>query len=265
MIDTAKVILRANALTHIFSSRRKPDLTAIESVNLHLHEGEFVSIIGPSGCGKSTLLNILVGLNKPSEGAVLLHEKDNTGVTGRIGYMPQRDLLMPWRTIQDNVILGLEIDGMPRPQAREKAAELFPIFGLEGFEKNYPGELSGGMRQRASMMRTFLAGKDVNLLDEPFGRLDSLTRTTLQEWLLRYCEKNTKTMLLITHDIDEAIFLSDRIYVMSSRPGAIIKEEYVGLPRPRDYGEVIRSRRFVELKHELLGYLRPREKMEEAS
>lgn len=258
MGDANTVKLRADGLSHVYKARRKPEMTAICDVSLYVGEGEFVSIIGPSGCGKSTLLNILVGLIRPTDGRVHLNGADNTAVTGRIGYMPQRDLLMPWRNIQDNVILGLEIGGMACAEARQKAAELFPIFGLEGFERNYPSELSGGMRQRAALMRTFLSDRDVNLLDEPFGRLDSLTRTALQEWLQEYCSDSGKTVMLITHDIDEAIYLSDRIYVMSHRPGTIIKEVHVGLARPREYSEVITSTRFVQLKHELLGYLHPK-------
>jgi ABC-type nitrate/sulfonate/bicarbonate transport system ATPase subunit len=253
-----KVKLRAESLTHAYTGRKETEVTAISDVNVYIKDGEFVSIIGPSGCGKSTLLNILVGLLVPTKGFVFLNGRDNTGVTGKIGYMPQRDLLMPWRSIQDNVILGLEIEGVDRAVSLAKASEMFKIFGLEGFEKHYPSELSGGMRQRAAMMRTFLADRDVNLLDEPFGRLDSLTRTSLQEWLQNYCAKSCKTVLLITHDIDEAIYLSDRIYVMSRRPGAIIREVEVGLARPREYSAVIASSRFVELKQELLADLHPR-------
>jgi ABC-type nitrate/sulfonate/bicarbonate transport system ATPase subunit len=253
-----KIKLRAESLTHTYSGRKLTEVAAINDVSLHINDGEFVSIIGPSGCGKSTLLNILVGLVTPTEGFVFLNGRDNTGVTGKIGYMPQRDLLMPWRTIQDNVILGLEIEGVKKAESLARANELFKIFGLDGFEKHYPSELSGGMRQRAAMMRTFLADRAVNLLDEPFGRLDSLTRTSLQEWLQNYCEKSRKTVLLITHDIDEAIYLSDRIYVMSRRPGTIIKEVDVALDRPREYSAVIASHRFVELKQELLSYLHPK-------
>lgn len=258
MTTGGKIKLRAESLTHVYTGRKETEVSAIEDVSLHINGGEFVSIIGPSGCGKSTLLNILVGLVTPTQGFVFLNGRDNTGVTGNIGYMPQRDLLMPWRSIQDNVILGLEIEGVKKSESLAKAAELFKIFGLDGFEKHYPSELSGGMRQRAAMMRTFLADREVNLLDEPFGRLDSLTRTSLQEWLQKYCEKNVKTVLLITHDIDEAIFLSDRIYVMSRRPGRIIREVNVGIDRPREYGSVIASTRFVALKQELLAYLHPK-------
>jgi ABC-type nitrate/sulfonate/bicarbonate transport system ATPase subunit len=255
--NEAAVKLRAENLTHTYSGRRQSVVTAISDVSLDIREGEFVSLIGPSGCGKSTLLNILVGLENPTRGVVLLDGKENTFRTGRIGYMPQRDLLMPWRSILDNVILGLEIAGTARETARSRASEMFKIFGLAGFEKHYPGELSGGMRQRAAMMRTFLADRDVNLLDEPFGRLDSLTRTALQEWLQSYCENSSKTVLLITHDIDEAIFLSDRIFVMSRRPGTIVRKVDVGIDRPRKYGDAIASPRFVELKRALLNDLRP--------
>jgi ABC-type nitrate/sulfonate/bicarbonate transport system ATPase subunit len=165
--------------------------------------------------------------------------------------MPQRDLLMPWRTILDNTILGLEVAGAGRAEARRQALELFPAFGLSGFERRRPGELSGGMRQRAALLRTFLAGREVILLDEPFGALDSLTRAGMQQWLAEVWEQHRKTILLITHDVDEALFLSDRVYVLSPQPGRVVLSLEVDRPRPRAY-ELITSEPFVERKQLLL-------------
>jgi ABC-type nitrate/sulfonate/bicarbonate transport system ATPase subunit len=226
---------------------------ALEGLDLEVGDEEFVSVIGPSGCGKSTLFNILAGLEEPSAGALELDgaRSGASGLLGRVGYMPQRDLLMPWRTILDNTILGLEVAGVGRAEARRQALELFPAFGLSGFERRRPGELSGGMRQRAALLRTFLAGREVILLDEPFGALDSLTRARMQQWLVEVWEQHRKTIVLITHDVDEALFLSDRVYVLSPRPGRVVLSLEVDLPRPRAY-ELITSEPFVERKQLLL-------------
>lgn len=229
----------------------------LDGVDLAIGSGEFVSVIGPSGCGKSTLFNILAGLETPTDGTLLIDGEPRTAgeLLGRIGYMPQRDLLMPWRTVLDNVILGLEIAGVPRPEARRRARELFPLFGLEGFERRWAREISGGMRQRAALLRTFLAGREIVLLDEPFGALDSITRALMQQWLLEVWERDRKTILFVTHDVDEALYLSDRVYVMSPRPGRVVRELTVGLPRPRPY-EVVTTEPFVAMKELLLEALR---------
>ena len=230
---------------------------ALSGVDLSLGDREFVSVIGPSGCGKSTLFNIFAGLETPTSGDVLLDGAATVGaqLLGRVGYMPQQDLLMPWRTILDNTILGMEVAGVAKKEARLKALELFPLFGLSGFEKRYPDDLSGGMRQRAALLRTFLAGRDVILLDEPFGALDSLTRAAMQQWLLGVWEEHRKTILFVTHDVDEALFLSDRVYAMSARPGRVTQVLEVGIPRPRAY-DVITSEPFIEMKQMLLEQLR---------
>jgi ABC-type nitrate/sulfonate/bicarbonate transport system ATPase subunit len=246
------VRLRAVGLGKVFGSGERA-VQALAGLDLEVAEGEFVSVIGPSGCGKSTLFNILAGLEEPSAGALELDGArcSASGLLGRVGYMPQRDLLMPWRTILDNTILGLEVAGAGRAEARRQALELFPDFGLAGFDRRRPGELSGGMRQRAALLRTFLAGREVILLDEPFGALDSLTRAGMQQWLLQVWEEYRKTILLITHDVDEALFLSDRVYVLSPRPGRVVLSLEVDLPRPRAY-ELITSEPFVERKQLLL-------------
>jgi ABC-type nitrate/sulfonate/bicarbonate transport system ATPase subunit len=249
------VRLRAAGLTKRFQSRGD-SVQALAGLDLEVANGQFVSVIGPSGCGKSTLFTILAGLEEPSEGEVLLDGAAvrARGLLGRVGYMPQRDLLMPWRTILDNTTLGLEAAGKRRTEARAAARPWFPEFGLDGFEHRYPVELSGGMRQRAALLRTFLAGRDVILLDEPFGALDSLTRAGMQQWLTRIWEQHRKTILLITHDVDEALFLSDRVYVLSARPGRVVLSLDVDLPRPRDY-DIITTEPFVQHKQLLLQHL----------
>jgi ABC-type nitrate/sulfonate/bicarbonate transport system ATPase subunit len=229
---------------------------ALEDVSISLDEGEFVSILGPSGCGKSTLLALLAGLLEPSSGQILLDgESPVGGLLGRIGHMPQRDLLMEWRTTLQNATLGLELAGVGRGAARERALAEVGRFGLAGFEDRRPSELSGGMRQRAALLRTFLAGRDVLALDEPFGALDALTREAMREWLLDVWEADRKTILLVTHDVEEAVFLSDRVYVMSGRPGRIAAEVAVELPRPRRL-ELTETAAFGELKARLLEPLR---------
>ena len=227
------------------------NVTALREVGIEIADGEFVSIVGPSGCGKSTLFNIIAGLVKPSSGRVLLDGDQPDDLLGKVGYMPQRDMLMPWRTVLDNTTLGLELNGMKKRQAHEVALAEFDRFGLAGFEKQWPAKLSGGMKQRAALLRTFLAGRELMLLDEPFGALDALTRAQMQEWLLDVWQEDRKTILFVTHDVEEAIYLSDRVYVMSGRPGRISLcvdvEPAAAAPR-----EVTMSPEFLALKQQLL-------------
>ncbi|NIN64125.1 MAG: ATP-binding cassette domain-containing protein [Anaerolineae bacterium] len=229
-------------------------VTALDHVNLVARAGEFVVIIGPSGCGKSTLLNIICGLMEPDSGEVLLDGRRVRDRTGLFGYMLQKDLLLPWRRVLDNVILGQEIGGFDRKAARKEAEGLLPLFGLEGFEHSYPATLSGGMRQRAALLRTFLCKRNVMLLDEPFGALDALTRRQLQQWLLDVWTRFRQTILFVTHDVDEAVYLADRVYVMTPRPGSMKLEVGVLLPRPRR-PDMITSSRFASLKANLLATL----------
>ena len=229
-------------------------VVALEGADLRIAPGEFVSIVGPSGCGKSTLFNIVAGLTRPSTGRVLLDGEQHASLLGRVGYMPQKDLLMPWRSVLDNVTLGLEMGGVSRKDARELARAELGRFGLRGFEKRWPSNLSGGMRQRAALLRTFLAGRELMLLDEPFGALDALTRQTMQEWLLDVWAADRKTILFITHDVEEAVYLSDRVYVMTGRPGRVQLCVDIDLPRPRRF-EIHSSPQFVALKQRLLGPL----------
>ncbi|HVO71355.1 MAG TPA: ABC transporter ATP-binding protein [Aggregatilineaceae bacterium] len=206
---------------------------ALDDISFAALPGQFITVIGPSGSGKSTLFNLITGLAQPDSGEIRFDGRPVRQRAGRVGYMPQRDLLLPWRTVLNNVILGPELDGRSKRQARHRAGEMMPLFGLAGFEHAYPDTLSGGMRQRAALLRTFLTDRDVLLLDEPFGALDALTRRELQRWLLDIWERFRKTILFITHDVEEAVFLADRVLVFSARPGRIVTELPVDLPRPR--------------------------------
>ena len=233
------------------------EIVAIRDVNLSVRPGEFVTLIGPSGCGKSTLFNIVAGLLAPdADGSILLagQAQRDFGLLGKVAFMPQRDLLFPWRTVIDNATLALEVEGAPRAHARRKAEPLFPEFGLEGFQKHYPHQLSGGMRQRVALMRTFLFERDLVLLDEPFGALDALTRSMMQRWLLDVWARHRRTVIFITHDIDEAIFLGDRVVVMTARPGSVKHEETIALPRRRD-ASVSTTAPFIEIKRRLLAII----------
>jgi len=187
----------------------------LKDISIDVNRGEFVSILGPSGCGKSTLFNIITGLTNMDRG--------NISVFGDIGYMQQKDLLLPWKTIMENVVLPLDIKGLNKKLSREKADKYIELMGLAGYEDKYPYEISGGMKQRASFLRTFLSSEEIMLLDEPFGALDSITRENLQKWILDMKKAVERTILFITHDIEEAVFLSDSIYVLGSKPGVIKK------------------------------------------
>jgi len=245
--------LQTESISKVFrgSGTGSGDVRALEAIDIEASEGEFVSIVGPSGCGKSTLFNILAGLVEPTSGRVLLDGEPADRLLGVFGYMPQRDHLMPWRSVLDNTTLGLEIAGMSRREARKRALEDFPRFGLMGFERRWPTSLSGGMRQRAALLRTFLAGREVMLLDEPFGALDALTRQEMQAWLLEIWQADRKTIVFVTHDVEEAVYLSDRVYVLSGRPGRVVLQVDVELSRPRPLS-VIATPRLMELKQRLL-------------
>ena len=244
----------AKGVTRAFVRGGRP-LTVLADVDFYAEDGELVSIIGPSGCGKSTLLNIIAGLDTPTSGAIYLNGRLAERRLGVLGYMQQKDLLLPWRSVIDNAILGLELQGVSRRVARARAWELMDQFGLKGFEKEYPSALSGGMRQRASFLRTVLADQEVFLLDEPFSALDALNRSQIQAWLLGLWESLKKTIVLVTHDVDEAIFLSDRIYVMTARPGRMKLVARVELPRPRSQ-EMVTQDSFVRMKAALLASIR---------
>lgn len=206
---------------------------ALEDISFSVQAGEFVTILGPSGSGKSTLFNLLVGLLEPDVGEIALDGRVAGPRLGHVGYMPQRDLLLPWRTVLNNVLLPLELRGVPQAEARERARALLPRFGLNEFADIYPTALSGGLRQRAALLRTILTERDVLLLDEPFGALDALTRRELQDWLLELWAEFKQTVLFITHDVEEAVYLGDRVVMLSARPGRVAATHTVQLPRPR--------------------------------
>jgi ABC-type nitrate/sulfonate/bicarbonate transport system ATPase subunit len=227
---------------------------ALAPVTLSIPQGRFVSLIGPSGCGKTTIFNVIAGLLEPTGGRVMIDGVDATGTIGRVGYMLQKDLLLPWRTVLDNTILGMEIQGVPLREARGRALPLLHRYGLSGFEYLYPNALSGGMRQRAALLRTLLFDTDVILLDEPFGALDAQTKLQMQEWLMQLWSDFSKTVLFVTHDVDEAIYLSDEVHVMGTRPGRIIATIPVTLPRPRARGSAL-TPEFVAIKERCMDLL----------
>ncbi|WP_146592003.1 ABC transporter ATP-binding protein [Puniceibacterium confluentis] len=205
----------------------------LEDVALRVAPGEFVSVLGPSGAGKSTIFRLLTGSLKPDRGAIMVSGAPLDPASHGFAFMPQQDALMPWRRILDNLTLGLEVQGMSRKAARARVTPHLSEFGLNGFEQHYPAQLSGGMRQRAALLRTVVQNRPMQLLDEPFGALDALTRMQMQAWFETRWRVARWTTLLITHDVREAVALSDRIYVLSRRPARVIAEVAVPLPRPR--------------------------------
>ncbi|QKG83681.1 ABC transporter ATP-binding protein [Kroppenstedtia pulmonis] len=228
--------------------------SVLQDIQLSVREGEFVSLIGPSGCGKSTLFNILSGLETPDHGSVIKDDRVITGETGHVGYMMQQDCLFPWRTVLGNAVVAAEAAGKGRKEALERAKELLPIFGLEDFADEYPTRLSGGMRQRVALLRTVVSERDVWLLDEPMGALDAITREQMQDWLLAIWSRFRQTILFITHSIDEALYLSDRVILLTSRPASIQGEMTVDLPRPRSRSLVTQPQ-FLRLKEEIWSQL----------
>ncbi len=233
---------------------RFEDTPALGGVDLRVREREFVSIVGPSGCGKSTLFNVLSGLLVPDGGRVVIDGKDVTGATGHVGYMFQKDLLVPWRTVVGNIVLGAALSRGVRREDEAEARDLVGRYGLAGFAEHYPHALSGGMRQRVALMRTLAVHRDVLLLDEPFGALDSQTRLSMQQWLLEVWDELDRTVLFVTHDVDEAVFLADRVFVMTPRPGRIAAEIPVPIDRPRDLA-TLTSPGFMGVKRRILDLL----------
>lgn len=247
-----KIELRA--VRHVFRRPDGSDFVALGGIDLAIEPGRFVSLIGPSGCGKSTIFNALAGLLTPTEGVIVIDGQDATGTIGRVGYMLQKDLLLPWRTVLDNVILGLEVRGASVKEARAYALPYLHRYGLGGFENAYPSALSGGMKQRAALLRTLLFDTEIVLLDEPFGALDAQTRSRMQEWLLQIWQDFRKTVVFVTHDVEEAVFLSDEIHVMAARPGRVVETLEVPIPRPRRR-EVTLGAEFMAIKERCLALL----------
>ncbi|ADO54438.2 ABC transporter ATP-binding protein [Paenibacillus polymyxa] len=264
VMTPAPPALELDGISLVFRKRRS-SLPVLQDVSLTVKPGEFVSLIGPSGSGKSTLFHIIGGLLKPQQGRIRMHGRDMTGERGHISYMPQQPALFPWRTTLDNILLGQE--NAPRKDAaagsrygsererRKEALQWLEQVGLGKFAKAYPHTLSGGMQQRAAFLRALLSPQELMLLDEPFSALDALTRADMQQWLLRMWEKNRRSVLFITHSIEEALLLSDRIYVLSARPASVMHVVDVPFPRPRRE-EITLDPRFMEWKRTMTGWMR---------
>ncbi|WP_298838381.1 ABC transporter ATP-binding protein [Clostridium sp.] len=226
-------------------------MNIIKNVSFYANENEFVSLLGPSGSGKSTIFNIISGLMIQDAGRIIIDGEECSSRLKKVSYMRQKDLLLPWKNIIDNVTLPLVIKGKAKREARKQVLEYFKVFGLVGFEYKYPFQLSGGMRQRAALLRTYMASSDIMLLDEPFGALDAITRSKMHSWLLDVIKELKATIIFITHDIEEAVFLSDRIYVLSDKPATIKAEIIVDLPKTRTK-DIVTSEKFNEIKKEIL-------------
>lgn len=244
-----KIKLKAENITKLYEEKE-----VIKNISLELYSGELVCLLGVSGVGKTTLFNVLSGILVPEKGRVFLEDKDITGKAGYISYMFQKDLLMPYKTIVDNVALPLIIRGESKKKSREKAGEKFKDFGIDGSQDKYPHELSGGMRQRAALLRTYLFSHEVALLDEPFSALDTITKSKMHTWYLDIMEKIKLSTLFITHDIDEAILLSDRIYIMTGVPGEIKHEIRIKNAKPRGE-DFLLGEDFISYKREIIHIL----------
>ncbi|MDF9530094.1 ABC transporter ATP-binding protein [Bacillus cereus] len=227
----------------------------LENISASIQEGEFVSFVGPSGCGKSTLLNMIANVEKPTIGNVMYKDKQ-VQVQDVVSYMPQQDLLLPWRSALQNIVLPLEIEGKPKKQRLTEGMEALKQFELDEYADHYPDELSGGMRQRISFLRTYLCEKPIMLLDEPFGKLDAFTKMEVHSWLLNSWHQEKQTIVMVTHDLDEAILLSDRVFILSQRPASIVGEVQVKLPRPRTM-DMLTSLELKKDKEEILSVLAP--------
>jgi ABC-type nitrate/sulfonate/bicarbonate transport system ATPase subunit len=243
------VLLDLSAVAKTFG-----DQVVLAPTELDVTEGSFVSIVGPSGCGKSTLFNIIAGLLEPDGGSVNLQGRSVVGATGHVGYMLQKDLLVPWRTVEDNITMVARLTRQVTSADRDEARQIAERYGLGDYLDHYPTALSGGMRQRVAFMRTLVTPHQLLLLDEPFGALDAQTRLDMQRWLLDVWRESGRTVLFITHDVDESIFLSDRILVMSPRPGRIVADLANTLARPREI-DILTDPTFVELKSQILRLL----------
>jgi len=239
-----------------YRARRGADVVALDGLDLTVRPGEVVGVVGPSGCGKSTLLELVAGLQESDGGTVTVGEgADGEQRRTACALMPQRDLLLPWRDALGNAGLALEAQGVGARTARAEAAPLFERFGLSEFEQARPAALSGGMRQRVAFIRTLLPGRPVLLLDEPFAALDAITRAEMQQWLADALADEPRTVVLVTHDVEEALFLSDRVVVLSPRPGRVVAELDVPLPRPRDRRAAVTDPLLAQLRAQALAAL----------
>ena len=247
-MNSPGTVLAAENIKMTFNPETPEEVTAIANIGFELKRGETLGIVGPSGCGKTTLFNVISGLLAPTSGNIMVNGKRVQDASGHVGYMLQKDLLLPWRTVLDNVIIGLQVRHTPRKQAEKIAGELIDAYGLKGFEHAYPSSLSGGMRQRVAFMRTLAFSPDVILLDEPFSALDSQTRLLLQADVLRIIRERHCSVVLVTHDVAEAITMCDRIVVITSRPGRVKSVHTIGIPAELRHPLKIRKQpRFNEL------------------
>jgi ABC-type nitrate/sulfonate/bicarbonate transport system ATPase subunit len=244
-------------LVHRFTSPAgdQPSVPVLDGISLAAQPGEFVSLLGPSGCGKSTVLRVLAGLLRPDTGEALVEGRSVVDRPGSCAMQPQRDTLLPWKRCLDNAVLGAIVAGVPEEEARRAALRLWDRFGLAGYEKAWPSELSGGMRQRLALLRAFLVPREVILLDEPLGALDAITRRDLQVWLEGVWETDRRSVLLVTHDVDEALLLADRVVVLSDRPAHVVADVEVTLARPRE-AMVVATEEFGRLRGHVLDALR---------
>ena len=259
--DTRNVPALEVQNVHASFRERKNKLSVLNGLSLTVEQGEFVAIVGPSGCGKSTLFHIIGGLLKPQTGQVLMNGQNVTGQRGIISYMPQQPALFPWRTIEENVLLGGEVSAHtpPKAEALAEARKWLTSVGLGGFEQAYPHMLSGGMQQRAAFLRALLSPQELMLLDEPFSALDALTRSDMQRWLIDIWEQNRRSVLFITHNIEEALLLADRIYVLSNRPATVLHEVHVPFDRPRRE-EMTEETAFLERKRQISEWMKEEQK-----
>lgn len=251
-----QIKLSLKHITHCYEAVDGSQLQALDDVNLDIKKGEFAAIVGASGCGKTTMLNIMSGILQPTQGEVLLDGQPIRKGKHRIGYISQTETLLPWRKVIDNIVLGPELDGVPKKERYEKARQLMESGGLAGFENKYPFELSGGMRKRAIILRALAHDPEIMFMDEPFGPLDVFTREALQQEILRIWNQKNLTIVYITHDIAEAISLADRIIIMSQRPSTVQKEVPVQLPRPRNVVEIRYEQEFSKLEREIGAVIR---------
>lgn len=234
-------------ICHSFTNSKMISVQVLSSIQMSVHEQEFLAIVGPSGCGKSTLLNIMSGLIKPSSGRIILDGQQLDGISSRIGYISQADSLLPWRNALANVELGLEIRGVPKSRRRKMALDLMEQADLTGFEKSYPFELSGGMRKRVDIIKVLALEPEIIFMDEPFAALDVFTREMLQDYILSLWQATKKTIVFITHDLNEAITLADRVIILTTRPSSIKAEHRIPLPRPRSSLETRYDPKFISL------------------
>lgn len=235
-------------------SKSFEDKAILDDISIELKDGELVCLLGTSGAGKTTLFHIISGVLEPDEGQVLLNGKEITNSPGKVSYMLQKDMLLPYKTVLDSVALPLRLRGISRKKAREEAFSYFREFGIDGYQKKYPNQMSGGMRQRAALLRTYLFSGEVALLDEPFSALDTMTKSKMHEWYLSIMDQIKLSTLFITHDIDEAILLSDRIYILTGKPGRIQEEIVISPKRPR-FSSFVVSDEFLRYKKQILAVL----------